>query len=550
MVLFNGRNSFQFLNAAQFLGALNDNVFKLLVVFFLINVKGIEEANTILATTGAVFVIPFLIFSSAFGVLADRISKRSIIVGTKVVEVIIVSLSFVAIYFQSEMGLFALLFFLSAQSAAFGPSKYGIVPELVSPEYVSKANGYLSAFTYLAIIFGTFLAAFLTDISHKKFFIVAIASEIIAIGCLISTLGIKKTEAKGSKKRINPFFFYEIYKTLSIASKKRHLLLAVFGSAYFLFIGGFTQLNTIPFGIQALNLSEVGGGYLFLSTAVGIAIGSYLAGLISKDKVEIGLACIASFCLSLFMILLGVFASSLSIVIIMLILLGVFGGMFLVPLDSFIQIFSPDKKRGRIIAASNFLSFCGVLIASFFLYVFGGKLKLSAANCFILIGAITFLFAVFITGRMAEPFFSFVARKFLLKFYKVDLANLPPPSSILILTKRRFKDLVLLYAFFPHLKILTIGKKFKTFPFVNNLFNSIYLIEQKKEKESSLKNLYIKLIKVKRRINYCCLYLEKDFDKEVIQKTLSIEPFKPLCENLYWIYIEKKKKNYRFYFSK
>lgn len=102
--------SFYFLNATQFLGALNDNIFKLLVIFLLINVKGPGSANAILSLAGAIFVIPFLFFSSGAGVLADRISKRTIVVFTKALELVIMLFGVTAVYFEWEFGSFTALF--------------------------------------------------------------------------------------------------------------------------------------------------------------------------------------------------------------------------------------------------------------------------------------------------------------------------------------------------------------------------------------------------------------------------------------------------------
>lgn len=131
---FNRFSSFTYLNVTQFLGALNDNIYKLLIVYFFIQLEGIEFSHQILATTGATFVIPFLLFSAISGTLADRFSKRDIIVITKILELVIMGLAVCAFAFQSKWGSYAILFMLATQSAIFGPSKYGIVPELVSSE--------------------------------------------------------------------------------------------------------------------------------------------------------------------------------------------------------------------------------------------------------------------------------------------------------------------------------------------------------------------------------------------------------------------------------
>ncbi len=514
------KHSFKFLNATQFLGALNDNIFKLIIVYFIINLQGIEDASTILATAGTIFVVPFLLFSSAAGVLADKISKRNIIIAMKIIELIIMSLSVLSIYIRSPTTMYILLFFLAIHSATFGPSKYGIIPEIVDPKYVSKANGALNSFTYLAIIIGTFLASFITDITNKNFIIASFFCVIISMIGLLTSLCIIKTPAKRSQKKINPLFIYEIYKTLKICAKKRYLIAAVFGSAFFLFIGGFTQLNTIPYAIQSLNLSEVGGGYLFLATAVGIAIGSTIAGKLSKDRVEPGLACLGGFFVGIVFILLGIFSHSLIFVSLLLMLLGFFGGIFLIPFDSFIQISSPDKKRGRIIAAANFLSFCGVLLAAFFLYLINSKLKFSSASGFIFIGILTLFFITFITGRVSELFFSYISRKILSKFFRVRVANIPTPSSYIILLDGGWLEVLLLFSFLPNLKVFSLGKVLKDFPFFRGFLNSLYLIKKRANKPYSLKRLFAKTKKYKRRIHFVCLFIKSGFTADDINNFL------------------------------
>ena len=124
--------SFAWLNITQFLGALNDNVFKLLVIFLLVALIGEQHRTQIVSTASIVFVIPFLLFSHAGGTLADRISKRNIIVCLKILEIVITVLGCIAIYNKSSWGLYAIIFLLCTHSAFFSPSKYGIVPELVT----------------------------------------------------------------------------------------------------------------------------------------------------------------------------------------------------------------------------------------------------------------------------------------------------------------------------------------------------------------------------------------------------------------------------------
>jgi len=382
-------SSFSFLNITQLLTALNDNLYKLLLVFFLISLQGTEHSNTILSLAGAVFVIPFLLFAALAGSLADRFSKRSIIYLTRITEILTTCLGVVAFFFHSIIGAYAVLFLMATQSALFSPCKYGIIPEIVPAKKISHCNGIITATTYLAIIVGTFLASFLTDITQQNFILAASICVFVAFLGLLSCLGIEKTKAQAARKKVSVRFLYDIFKTLQKARQQRYLLTTLIFGAYFLFMGSYTQLNIIPFTLQSLHLSEVQGGYLFLMTAIGIGIGSYVAGQLSGREVELGFIPLATFGIALCYLGLFIFSAHFFVVVPLLICLGMCGGFYIVPVDAFIQIASPDNDRGQNVAASNFLSFVGVIIASGLLALLGNGLKLSAAEGFFYVGIAT-----------------------------------------------------------------------------------------------------------------------------------------------------------------
>ncbi len=509
--------SLYFLNFTQFLGALNDNIFKLLIAYLLISIKGEAQASSILSIAGIVFVVPFLLFSNAAGVLADRISKRNITVATKVAEVIIMAIGVISISFKWEFGSYFLLFLMAAQSAVFGPSKFGIIPELVQEKYVSKANGLLASFTYLAIIFGTFLASFLTDITNQNFIIVASACLFVSVIGLVSSFGIVKTAAKRSKKKINPLFLYEIFKTLKKASRKRHLFSSILGSAYFLFLGGYVQLNIIPFAIQSLGLSASGGGYLFLTTAVGIAIGAVLAGKLSKEKVEPGLSCIAGFCISIMLFLLFIFSKFLIAVIAILVILGIFGGLMLIPFDSFIQVASPDKERGQVIAAANFLSFTGVLGSALTLNVLGEKLQLQASTGFALVSLITFLFMIFLTGRLSSLFFPYFIEKIYARIRPMYLKTpKPDDDSVVIIPNNSWKTVFMLFSFFTKMKVFIPGKPFTRFPYLSSFFSSFLMVKTRSTKHATIEKMFHKAKKYHENGYLICLMLDESYPIDIV----------------------------------
>lgn len=399
-------SSFTYLNITQFLGALNDNIYKLLIVYFLLDIVGMENSYTILSTTGAIFVLPFLLFSASSGILADRFSKRNIIVLTKVFELLIMAFGVLSFAFESTTGAYTTLFLMATQSAIFGPSKYGIIPELVSDEKISRANGLMTSFTFLAIIIGTFLASFITDITGRNFILAALLCTVIALVGVTTSFGIEYTPPSGSSKRLDFFFIREVMRALKIAHSVPSLLPAIFGSMFFLFLGAFMQLNMIPFAVYSLGLSDVQGGYLFLLAALGIGTGSVLAGRISGKSVEMGLVPVSAFGLAIGSFFIDYFANNIILIIPLVVILGMLGGLFQVPLDSYIQIASPNKQRGQVIAAANFMSFIGVLMASGFIYITSGVLGVPADSSFTLMG----ILSVFVTVVFAFQFYDYTTR--------------------------------------------------------------------------------------------------------------------------------------------
>jgi acyl-[acyl-carrier-protein]-phospholipid O-acyltransferase/long-chain-fatty-acid--[acyl-carrier-protein] ligase len=338
------------------------------------------------------------------------------------------------------------------------PSKYGIIPELVPKEAVSKANGLITSFTYLAMIIGTFLASFLTQVTNRRFILIAVFCLLMAFLGFIGIFGVKYTYPQGAKKKISFFFIREIFQTLKFCRGRKHLLVSIFAAAFFLFIGAFTQLNIIPFGIQSLHLTPEQGGYLFLSTALGIAIGSFLSGKASKKRVELGLSCLAALFITLLFFLIAIFSHFLIFTVICLVLLGISGGLFIIPFDTYNQLESTDEKRGQVIATANFFSFCGVLLASFSLYFLNKILGFSAACSFAMIGLFSLLIFCVLIFRLSDYCFSFLARKLIKPFYKLEIEGSETvkltEKPIFILLECTWKKAALLLSLYPQTHFL------------------------------------------------------------------------------------------------
>jgi acyl-[acyl-carrier-protein]-phospholipid O-acyltransferase / long-chain-fatty-acid--[acyl-carrier-protein] ligase len=395
--------SFGWFNATQFFGALNDNIFKLLMILFLIRLHGTASASNITALAGAIFVVPFLLFMPVAGKLADRFSKRNIIVLAKVMEVVVMVIGCAAFLSQSAFGLYCVLFLTATHSAFFAPAKYGIIPELVESDQLSHANGLLEAFTYLAIVIGTAAGPFLSQAMGGRFALMGIVCVAIASLGLTASLFIPRTPALGAANPMSLFFLRDIWRTLRDIRRDKDLLLAVIASAYFLLIGGFIYSNLIPYGIRHLGLNEVQSGYLFVIAALGIGVGSFWAGVLSGRNVEFGVVPLGAIGLTLSSAGLG-FIPSLYLTFVLIFIMGVSAGLFIVPINTFIQFRSPPQQRGQILAASNFLGWVGVLLASGLIYCFAGLWKLSAGQVFMVLGIMT-LVPTIITIKLLPDFF-------------------------------------------------------------------------------------------------------------------------------------------------
>jgi acyl-[acyl-carrier-protein]-phospholipid O-acyltransferase/long-chain-fatty-acid--[acyl-carrier-protein] ligase len=369
-------------------------------------------------------VIPFLLFSNIAGAIADKVSKQKIIVWMKALEVAIIFLAFYVYAYQIVWGCYFCVFLLSLQSAIMSPPKYSIISELVDKDQIPKANSYITSYTYIAIILGTFMASFLTQVTGKNFLICLTVCLLAALIGFIASLNIPLTKAVGEKIIAKRAPFSQLKETLSICKKTPKLLMVVIGSAFFLFIGAFTQLNLIPFAIISLKMTEVGGGYLFLATSMGIAVGSIVSGKLCKKGVNLGVSSLAMLGMAILVFMLPITVSVLKIVII-LGGIGFFGGLYQIPLESYMQTFCASEQRGKVVAASNFLSFCGVLLAPLSMALFEKGFGLTPSSGFLILGFVLVGASLFFLKSLLLPSVNLLSKGMLHKFYDIYYQDFP-----------------------------------------------------------------------------------------------------------------------------
>lgn len=425
--------SFHWLNVTQFLGALNDNLFKLLLIFFLIAQEGPESAGRVSALAGAVFVVPFLLFSPVAGVLADRVSKSRLIVAAKFMEVAVMLLGAASFWSAKPAGLYLALFLMALHSTVFGPAKYGIVPELVGRDALSRANGLVEALTYLAIILGTAFAAALPSLAGGSYGLASLACVGIAVAGLAASLGIERTPSvRGSSPAVP---LRDLGRSLKLLKVDRHLTLAVLGAASFMLLGAFVQINLIPLGMEELGLSQERSGALFLVAALGIGLGSLGAGRLSGRNVELGVVPVGALLLTASSLVLGIFPGRTAIALPAIFLLGVGGGLFIVPLHALIQWRAPREDRGKILAASNFLGWSGVLAAAGLEHLTSIVLDLPARHGFVALGLLAALVTVAALFLLPDFLLRFVALAVMRLAYRVKVRgveNVPTEGGALL----------------------------------------------------------------------------------------------------------------------
>lgn len=249
-------------------------------------------------------------------------------------------------------------------------------------------------------------------------------------------------------------------------------------ASFFLFLGAFFQLNIIPYAIQSLNLSEVGGGYLFLTVAIGIATGAVLVGKLSKQHIELGFSCLAGFVLFILVFLLAICPKNLSINILLCILIGCFSGFFIVPIDAYIQKQSPDEQRGQIVATSNFMSFTGVLMAPFSIYLLSGIWGLTAAQGFFFVSMIVLAVTLAIITKISSIFFHFIGQKLLGYYYTIKLIDCPDQErrQTLLLEQPSLKTALLVSSVSEKIRLFIIKKHFNAQDLLLSCFSSIEIV--------------------------------------------------------------------------
>lgn len=369
--------SFIGLVLTQFFGAANDNIFR----WFVIGIgkeRYPEDVGAILMAGTACMVAPYLIFAPHAAYFADRFSKRSVIVSCKVAEVVIMIIGLgLALTGQLEWML-SVVFMLGAQSAMYGPAKLGAIPEILKTKHISSANGIIGLATVVATALGTIVGNLLSDYTHQGTTHLWAAGLIMvgfALVGIVTSMWIQRLPVNQPDMKFpwNPF--KNVLKDLKVLRANQAIFYVAVGSAFFWTLAALAQLNIDQFASESGATNQTDVGPLLAVLVVGTAVGCVLAGYWSQGHVEMGILplgatglAICSFFLFLTPENIVNEAGQQNFVFffasLLLFLMGLSAGLFEVPLAAFLQHRAPAEKRGTILAATNFLTFGGILFIS------------------------------------------------------------------------------------------------------------------------------------------------------------------------------------------
>ena len=473
--------SFWGLMATQFQGAFSDNAYKNLVVYLILGValpKNQREA--LVVVVGLLFSIPFILFSMAGGFLGDRFSKRSVTAGTKVMEIGVMLIALAGLGFASLPLQIAAVFLLSTQAALFGPSKYGLLPEILPQSRLSWGNGLLELGTFVAIITGTMAAGLMAEgFQGRQYWSGTILVGLAAAG-FVASLTIGRTPPADPARRfqINPIS--ELVGELKYICTDRILYLAVLGNTYFWFLAMLLQTNIIFYGSDVLGLQAQGNAYLQASVAIGIGIGSLAAGYLSGHKIEYGLIPLGAAGMALFGAVLGRSGIGFVQVAALLGLLGFFAGFFSVPINALIQHRPDPTRKGGVIAAANLISFIGIFFASGLYYVFTALAGLGPRAIFLISAGMTLAATIYVTRLLPDSLMRLILWLGTNTIYRIRVEgreNVPAKGGALFVSNHlSFIDAMLLMASTDRFIRFLIFKDIYERPFIKPLAKVIQAI--------------------------------------------------------------------------
>ncbi len=439
----------------QCLGALNDNIYKnvLLLMVTYSQIDSLPMSVDLFVNLAAgLFIFPFFLFSAHAGAIADNMDKAKLIRRLKLIELVIMSCAATAIMTQSAILMLVLLFMTGTQSAYFGPVKYALLPQALKSDELVKGNAWVEIGTFLSILIGTLSAGLLLAVPNGMIIASCIVITLSLLGFLSSANIPALPSKKSDKVKFEPIT--GLKKTLKLAQKQPGIWMSILAISWFWFMGA-TYLTQFPnFAREHLFADSTVVSLLLALFSVGIATGSWLCEKLSFNQVELGILpfgilgltifsadllwavpAIESFPSQYYDVQSFVAQSSHIRVMIDLFLVGVSGGVFIVPLYAFIQSRSEEGECAQSIAANNIMNALFMVASAAVSILVLSVLEFSIVELFAILAVGNFIVAIYVYRQVPEftqRFISYLLSHCLYRVSVTGRQHIPEQGAALI----------------------------------------------------------------------------------------------------------------------
>ncbi|MEG3692123.1 MFS transporter [Vibrio coralliirubri] len=514
----------------QFLGAFNDNIFKnvllLFVAFASVDTLPISS-NLFINLAAGLFILPFFLFSALAGVLADKYEKSWFIRKVKLLEVVIMSLGAIGFIYESYGILLLLLFLMGTQSAFFGPVKYALLPQQLETKELVSGNALVETGTFLAILIGTLGAGIIASEEGAKL-IAAVCIVSFAVLGYVSSCFIPQAPSNAPDLKVKWQPVKLTRATLAIAKKDRPTFQALMSISWFWFLGAAYLTQFPNFTKLHLNGTESSVAFLLALFSVGIAIGSLACDKLSNHRIEIGIVPMGSLGISIFGLLMAISIpeslpdfssfhqfvtySELWSLFAYLLLLGISGGIFIVPLYSLMQLRAKPDERAQVIAGLNIYNSLFMVGSAVLGIVCLSVLELSIPQLFILLAVgntLVMLYLFYQVPIYAFRFFTWVVTHTMYRVKHKNLHHLPEKGGALIVCNHvSYMDALLLSAVCPRLIRFVMEEDYTKLPPIRRFLKRAGVIPISATNRNSIRNAFKEVERALHEGHIVCIFPE------------------------------------------
>jgi acyl-[acyl-carrier-protein]-phospholipid O-acyltransferase/long-chain-fatty-acid--[acyl-carrier-protein] ligase len=459
----------------QFLGAFNDNLFKnafLALITYRLAADNMETGQLHTILSGAIFILPYFLFSATAGQLADKYDKSTLARLTKIWEIIILGIASLGFYLGNAWFLQLVLFCLGTQATFFGPIKYALLPQHLRDEELISGNAYIEAGTFLAILIGT-IAGEMLILTDGGIAIVSALMLICAVSGFFSSMYIPSAPAPVPNLVIGHNLWRETWRIVNASRKKSVVFLSILGSSWFWFVGATFLAQFFPYAKNVIG-ADTSVVTLFLAMfSVGIGLGSFLCNRLLNGQVQATYVPPAALGITLFtldfyfashhaphtttdvLMTAGQFLKYPASwrILFDLLMIAISSGIYIVPLYALMQERSDPAERARVIASNNIMNALFMVGSALFTIVLI-KLHFSIPGIFLFVAVLNGFVAIYICKLLPDALLRALMQFLFRRLYSVEVKGLENFASagdrlLIVANHTSFLDAALIASFLP-----------------------------------------------------------------------------------------------------